>query len=159
MEHTKHLWRAVLILVVIAIGGVVGRHFMIPESFGKEGHYRYDSLLGFMEKSPVHGAPGSCAKCHADQQKSNASGRHAGISCETCHAPLTTHAANGEKIGDMLVDKSYGLCLRCHEKLEARPKEFSQVMLKEHLSELGLAKIPDKICKVCHDPHNPKKPD
>ncbi len=55
MEHTKHLWRAGILLLVFVIGGFVARHFLVPDSFGEMGYYRYAALFEFMEQEPRHG--------------------------------------------------------------------------------------------------------
>ena len=158
MEHTKHIWRAVLILVVFLIGSIVCRHFVIPKSFGKEGPYRYDSLLEFMEKAPVHGESTSCRDCHGDLQGDWDMGKHATVPCETCHAPLVEHVQDGEKIAPMTTEKPITLCGYCHQALRAKPKDFPVVVVKEHLVEMGLdpgEEIPPDICTSCHDPHDP----
>ncbi len=95
MEHTKHLWRALGILVVVAVSGVVIRHFAIPDSFGEAGSYRYDALAEIASKPVVHGNDISCRECHADMAETKAAGKHAPVRCEVCHAPVTTHARDG----------------------------------------------------------------
>src|SRR3990172_5883972 len=114
MEHTKHIWRAVLILAFFAIVGFTGRHFLIPPSFGEVRFYRYDSLRDFMRQPVRHGGSASCAACHQDTMTTKAEGRHAGVSCEVCHAPLAVHVQGEEKIGPMPVNRSHELCALCH---------------------------------------------
>ncbi|MBI2434443.1 MAG: cytochrome C [Candidatus Hydrogenedentes bacterium] len=157
MEHTKHLWRAFLILLVLGVAGIFVRHFLIPESFGEQGFYRYTSLGEFKEKPVIHGAVGSCTSCHQEIADTKTAGKHASVSCEVCHAPESVHAAGGQKIADMPTNPSHTLCATCHQFLEARPKEFPQVDVTQHLIDLGvMAKgeaIPDGACIVCHQPH------
>ena len=159
MEHTKHLWRAVLILVFVGIVGIMVRHFLIPQSFGLTGFYRHDSLAEFMAAPVVYGGPVSCTKCHKEVAKEKAEGGHASVSCEVCHGPVSGHAKDGEKIADMPVNRSYTLCAYCHQKLRARPESMPQVDFREHLVGEELIgpdePIPENVCSVCHEVHNP----
>ncbi|HMC13624.1 MAG TPA: c-type cytochrome [Gallionellaceae bacterium] len=41
-----------------------------------------------------------------------------------------------------------GICLNCHEKLEARPKEQPQVEVDRHSGK--------ELCTTCHNPHSPR---
>jgi hypothetical protein len=37
-----------------------------------------------------------------------------------------------------------------------RPEKFPQVVLEQHLSDLGAGPPEGKVCLDCHDPHSPK---
>ncbi len=50
MENTKHIWRAVILLLILLVAVVLGRQFLIPESFGEMGFYRGKALEEFMAK-------------------------------------------------------------------------------------------------------------
>ena len=41
-----------------------------------------------------------------------------------------------------------GVCLNCHEKLEARPKAQPQIAVESHSGK--------ELCTTCHNPHSPK---
>jgi len=157
MEHTKHIWRAVLILLVLLVAAVVSRHFLIPESFGEQGFYRADTLHELREQAVVHASAGACAECHADIAETIAASHHATVSCEVCHAPLSYHAANGEKIADMPVNRSHELCALCHQTLDARPATFKQVDIIQHLGDMDVVdpgqEIPAGTCVTCHAVH------
>ena len=159
MEHTKHLWRAALLIVAFAVAGVGVRHFLIPESFGAQGFYRFNSLNDFMSKPVIHGDATACAACHAEVAELKNAGKHATVSCEVCHAPLTEHVVNEEKIADMPKNTSPTLCAYCHQQLRARPATMPQIDIREHLVTLEVLSekdsIPDGACLVCHDVHNP----
>ncbi len=161
MEHTKHIWRAGLLLVAFVVVFIIFRHLMIPESFGIAGFYRYDSLQEFMDIPVIHGDAKSCLECHDPSSPVDAykRGKHATISCETCHAPLSHHVDGGEKVADMRADRSVQLCLYCHQELRARPQTFPQVKLKAHLAEMGAIEpsesIPESVCLTCHEAHDP----
>lgn len=159
MEHTKHIWRAVFLLIGAVIVAVVARHFMIPRSFGDKGFYRYDSLGEHRSKPPIHGAVDACGACHQPAFDAKKTGKHVSVSCEVCHGPLSDHVKDNAKIAKAPVDKSYTLCLRCHEKLKARPETFPQVEPTEHLIAEGAIAtgepIPEEACIACHDVHSP----
>ncbi|MFH0982761.1 MAG: cytochrome C [Planctomycetota bacterium] len=155
MEHAKHIIRAVLLLVLSTVVFVFVRHFLIPESFGMYGHYRFANVAEHASKTPQHGAPGTCAECHDKEAKTLSGGQHRSVSCEVCHAPLGNHVQGGERVAQMPAQRSYLLCARCHERLAARPKEFPQIVLSEHASVKG-AKLSEDVCWECHeDAHNP----
>ena len=156
MEHAKHIIRAVLVLILIAVAFVFVRHFAIPGTFGEYGHYRYANVAEHAAKVPVHGAPGACADCHDEEAEAHTDGSHSSVSCELCHAPLGTHVEADQRVAPMPVQPSYELCGRCHQRLIARPNDFPQVVLSDHVTEKG-AKMSERICLECHDAHNPSE--
>lgn len=156
MEHTKHVIRAVLLLVLFAIVFVLVRHFAIPETFGEHGHFRTASVVDHAAPPPVHGALGACGECHDEEGEAVTTGKHSTVSCEVCHAPLARHVVNDEKIADMPVHRTVRLCGRCHEKLVARPPTFPQVDLVSHVTE-NQGEMSEAACLECHDAHNPSE--
>lgn len=160
MEHTKHIWRAVLVLVAVALIGIVVRHFLVPSSFGQRGHYRYDSLAEYMDIPLVYGGVKACAEeCHPEQLKNRNEGKHATVSCEVCHMPLADHVKDGEVIAEMPKNLSHELCLFCHQEVRTRRETMPQISIREHLIEpevIGAEdEIPEGICAECHDVHAP----
>jgi hypothetical protein len=154
MEHSKHIIRAVLLLVAIAVVFFVGRHFLIPGSFGDYGHYRSDSIAEIADRPLAHGGPEACVECHADDTAWVLDEEHGAVACEVCHAPVATHAVGGEKTADMTVRRTTELCAWCHQRLAARPVTFPQVVLIEHVTDKG-AELTEGICLECHDAHDP----
>ena len=165
MEHTKHLWRALLLLLCAGVAGIVVRHFLVPESFGLEGPYRYDALADHMAKAPVHGSLTACKSCHGEVFDAHALGKHATVRCEVCHGPLNnpdplaTHVKGEEKNAAMPTDRSVKLCINCHQRLDAKPDDMPQIDAMEHLTTLEVApedgKLEDGLCITCHDVHSP----
>lgn len=156
MQHTKHLWRAAILLVLALTVIIVGRHFAVPASFGEMGFFRGDALYEFMDKPPGHGGTAACAECHDDIAEEKAAGSHATVQCEVCHDLLIAHVQDDEKIADMAVDRSWKLCGQCHQHLVARPAGMPQVNLAEHLELEPGEPIPAEVCLDCHDTvHNP----
>lgn len=151
MEHTKHIWRAAFLLAAVLTVVVVGRHFLIPESFGGMGYYRYDALFELMDKEPLHGAPDACADCHDEIAAAKAGGAHAPVKCEVCHDTLASHVKDGDKFADMRINRSWELCAYCHQKLAGRPDFIKQVDLMEHLELQPGQPIPAEACVQCHD--------
>jgi hypothetical protein len=151
MEHTKHIWRISLLLILMFIGLVVGRHFLIPDTFGQAGFYRYEALVELMGKEPRHGPQGSCGECHDEKTAEKAAGKHANVQCEACHNVLSSHVKDAEKYADMDIDRSYKLCANCHQKIVARPASMIQIDLAEHLELEPGQTIADDACLECHD--------
>ncbi len=156
MEHAKHIIRAVLVLVLVAVLFVLVRHALIPESFGAYGHYRYDSVAEYASLEAIHGAPNACNDCHDEQSEEKAAGKHATVSCEVCHAPLIAHVKDEAKAADMPVRRSTKLCGWCHEQLVARRGDFPQVHMTDHVTEKG-GDLTEDACLECHDAHNPSE--
>ncbi len=156
MEHAKHIIRAVLLLVIAATVFVLARHFAIPASYGEYGSYRSASVTEHAAKETRHGAADSCAGCHAEQVDNKAGGKHATLSCESCHAPLAVHVLNDQKVGPMPIPTPVEACGWCHQKLRARPEGFPQVVLADHVAENGET-MTDSVCLECHNAHNPSE--
>ena len=143
-----HLIRPALVLLAgIGIFMVV-RAAVIPKGFGKYGHYRPAALDAIRAKPIAYAGQDTCVLCHDDQAKARAAGRHAHVSCESCHGPQAKHAQSDEpaKLKPTLPDVA-NLCRRCHEKDAAKPAGFPQVVTAEHSG--------GALCNSCHQPHNP----
>ena len=154
MEHSKHIIRAVLLLIAAVVVFVVVRHFLIPASYGEYGSFRGRSIAEFAAKTPRHGGPESCVECHEDQVVWVSEEEHRSISCEVCHGPVAAHAVGGEKIADMPMHPTNALCAWCHQRLDARPKTFPQIVFLDHVTEKG-GELTEGVCLECHDAHNP----
>lgn len=132
------------------MGGIVFvfvRHLVVPASFGAHGAYRFDNVAEQMAKAVVHGGRDACADCHKEQRAEHAEGKHASVSCEVCHGPVSSHAQDSEKTAAMPVDRSAQLCRLCHQRIPARPKDFPQVDVEEHGA--------GQDCVSCHSAHGP----
>jgi len=156
MEHAKHIIRAVLLLASAAVAFVLVRHFLYPVSFGKYGHYRFDSVAEYASLPARHGAPGACTACHEEESQVKAGGKHASVSCEVCHGPLDLHVQADARVAAMPVQRSLTQCGLCHQRQPARPQDFPQVVLADHVRERG-AEMSEAICLECHNAHNPSE--
>ncbi|MDF1526710.1 MAG: hypothetical protein RRA15_09070 [bacterium] len=169
MEHTKHLWRAILILVIVAAVYLLGRGFLVPDSFGKYGYFRGDNLQEQMNiRVPRHGnGMESCGFCHEEKVEAIVETPHRVINCETCHAALRTHVeydsidkfledpSNYEWTAEMEIHSAQELCIKCHDYQLAKPDDYTTIVVVEHLEERDMKLGPD-VCLECHDPHDPE---
>lgn len=159
MEHARHVLRVVFLLLVLISGAVLARAFLLPESFGKYGPYRFNNVLEQRNKPVMHHGAKSCKNCHEKEWKLRESGDlegHLKVSCEVCHGPLALHATgenkSDKKIAEMPKDPTWKLCAKCHRKLEGRPAAFPQIVFdSKHLKG---DKLEGEICKACHNPHS-----
>lgn len=153
MEHARHVFRVLLVLVVALTAFVLGRALLVPKSYGLYGAYRADNVVEQAKvREPRHAGPDSCAACHAKEVQKRAAGAHKAVGCEVCHAPLATHVRAGVIEAQMPVDRSWQLCARCHRKIAGRPEKFPQVVIDQHVP----AALEAGVCIQCHDPHSPK---
>jgi hypothetical protein len=58
----------------------------------------------------------------------------------------------------MEINRSFDFCMRCHQKLPARPGSFPQISAVDHLAEFKM-ELKDTVCLVCHSPHDPTPKD
>jgi hypothetical protein len=147
LKNSSHLIALVAAcLVGVAIFAVV-RASVVPEGFGKYGHYRPGALDDNMKKPISYAGKPVCAGCHYDIDEKLTSGKHQSISCETCHGAQAKHAGDPAS-GKPPLPKVEGLCVRCHEADAAKPKRFPQVASVKHSGGVS--------CDGCHQPHKPK---
>jgi hypothetical protein len=125
---------------------LVARHFLIPESFGKYGHYRANSL-DEIAALPIHYVGKSvCADCHDTESAKLESDLHKGLTCEVCHGPGSIHVEDQEK-GILIKPGSREFCGTCHSLNPARKTEvIHQIDIKTH-------NIERVNCIDCHNPH------
>jgi hypothetical protein len=126
---------------------IVARHFLVPESFGEKGHYRFNSIEENKEKALIYAGKESCTECHAENAALIQSDVHATLSCETCHGPGNAHCSD-PKTMKMDLPRERENCGKCHDFNPSRGKIIQQVDIKVHHIE--------KIrCIECHNPHAP----
>jgi len=71
----------------------------------------------------------------------------AGIACEACHGPNFAHTEDPTTVHAFKPNPAT-LCVRCHEANSAKPKNFPQVVSKDHAGDMS--------CVECHKPHSPQ---
>lgn len=154
MRHSKHYWRAFLIIIGGLMTFLIVRAILFPASFGEFGPYRGANVEEQMDKAASFASPGACKDCHANVDAIHRENSHKSVGCQNCHAPLIVHVKDGSVVGDMPINRSPQLCLRCHRKLPSRPTTFPQIATKEHLQR-NEDDLEDGACTVCHAPHKP----
>jgi len=157
MEHARHVFRIMFVLLLALVAFVVGRTLLVPKSFGMYGGYRFDNVAEQARaRPPLHGGAAACDDCHDERAKKVVAGAHKSVSCEICHGALGLHVKDGDVVAKMPLDRSFTLCSRCHRKIEGRPEKFPQVVLDQHVQQQGASRLEGKVCLECHDPHSPK---
>lgn len=146
MKDATHLIR----LAAVVLGGLLlfllVRAQVVPPGFGRYGHFRAGALDDARNHPLRHAGKAACASCHEDPPKTLASGKHAGVACESCHGPLANHAEDPGKATPARPDTAV-LCARCHRADAAKPKGFPQVDPREHYA--------GDACGSCHQAHTP----
>lgn len=147
LRNTQHLLRMAGIFAIGVVIFLVARALLVPEGFGKYGHYRAPAIAENMTKPVSFAGRAACTNCHADVVEARAASRHARIGCEACHGALSRHASDPDKFKAVKpVAKS--LCPVCHELNVARPKTIKQVNGAEHSG--------GEACDSCHAAHAPE---
>ena len=161
MNHTSHIIRFAVVLVAVIAGFFTLRGFLVPDSFGVQGDYKYGYHRGASDAEQamlpaLFTGSKKCAQCHADQTSEWASGKHAGVACETCHGNWQAHNNNTKiKAGK---DSSAAACLLCHAAVDARPADFPQIAdLQKHVADKGGAYEKGMLCVGCHSSHSPQQ--
>jgi hypothetical protein len=153
MSHARHVFRVALVVAVLLAFTLIARGFLVPDSYGMHGDYRFDNVAEQMTaRVPAHGGPAACGECHSAELEARTAGSHRTVSCEVCHGPLAMHVKDDGSVQAPLIDRSFTLCARCHRSVDGRPKGFPQVNLEEHVGRA----VEGRVCLECHDPHSPK---
>jgi len=145
-KDAEHLIRLAAIFLVAGLLFVVARAQMVPDDFGRFGHYRAGAIDDARKPAPVHAGQAACAECHADVVTVRAAARHAAISCESCHGALASHAS-GEVAKPARPD-GRERCVRCHAARTGKPRQYPTVVVQDHAG--------DEKCITCHTPHDPR---
>jgi predicted CXXCH cytochrome family protein len=161
----SHIYRMVVLLLVIAAGFTVLRSFAIPDSWDSELFYRVDSLEELKLQPLRIGGNVACAgsACHEGLRLAKhkehfaalARGDHSGLACENCHGPLSDHSSDGRRVAPALINRENTLCLGCHGPLLSRPEGFPQFNA-ENTGHWYFDVEITTPCRDCHDPHEPR---
>jgi uncharacterized CHY-type Zn-finger protein len=145
-EYTHLIRMAGLFAVGIAAFLLV-RWLLVPADFGQLGHYRTGAVADNMQRPVKFAGQAACVECHTDVAELRAKGKHAAVSCESCHGALAAHAQNPDGARPVRPD-TRKTCIVCHTAGISKPKTFPQVVPAEH--------APEGPCSECHVVHNPK---
>jgi predicted CXXCH cytochrome family protein len=142
-------------LVVIGLVCIIliVRFIYVPKDFGVHrrgymyGWYRENNIKFWKDFKVKYQGTEYCKDCHSDKYESIMTTPHAIIPCEDCHGPATDHPSDPPKLA---IDKSRGLCLRCHSALPYPTSGRSQIRGIDPETH-----NPDVECVMCHNPHKP----
>ena len=123
------------------------RALLVPKDFGTYGHYREGALGDNAGRPLAFAGRKACEECHSDIAAARKGSKHEKVSCEACHGPLATHAADPSALKPQKPDAKT-ICLVCHSENVAKPKGFPQVDPKDHGN--------GGACTECHKPHHPE---
>jgi hypothetical protein len=146
LRDSQHLIRAALLFAAALIAFLVVRAALIPEDFGRFGHYRGDALGEARAQASMFAGRAACAECHGDVADACKGGKHERIGCEACHGALAAHATDPTTTKPVRPDAGT-ICFVCHLQNVAKSEGFPQVDPKEHAG--------DESCVTCHKPHHP----
>ena len=159
MKHYSHIIRFAVILVLAGIGFLLVRSFLVPDSFGIHGTYKYGFHRGESDKEQealpalFRGAD-KCAQCHEEQNKSIMTGGHKEVTCEACHGVWQAHNSKTKSV--VKKDVSAEACMLCHQKLDARPNDFPQIeTFEKHMKDQEQEMEAGISCIDCHSAHEP----
>jgi ribosomal protein S27E len=157
MNLKGHVWRPLLVVIVVAAFIPLVKHFIVPQGFGV-----IDKSVGYMYgygrkanigewkamKAKFKFDNEYCKDCHTKNYEELMANPNAIINCENCHGPVLDHPVEPAKL---TIEKGKIQCLRCHYTL-AYPgsgrKDIRGIDPATH--------NPDLECTMCHNPHKPK---
>ena len=153
LSPAAHFQRLILVLLAAVGGFLLVRNALVPESFGRDGHYRATAVDDIVARESRYKGNATCTECHEDDANTLKEEKHQGVPCETCHGPARGHLTNADSRVRLQVDKSRHACLNCHEKISGRPSKFGQIDVEEHQKKQEFDGA--YLCLECHDAHNP----
>ncbi len=143
------LTRLLIVFGITIAGLLTARHFLVPETFGRIGHYRAAAVDALAARKAKYAGREACAVCHEDVVKAHTDRRHRNVACEVCHGPAAAHVDAPTEVR-LPAPKQRGYCPLCHGYDPARPTGFPQIDPVAH--------NPLKPCVSCHNPHAPETP-
>jgi len=141
--------RLVVAFSVVAVGLIVARRFVVPETFGDAGHYRAAAVDSIVAHPLKYAGHEYCQACHTSIASTKAASKHKGVNCEVCHGAAFDHASAPGSVKPT-APRERGFCPLCHAYNPARPTGFPQIDPVAH--------NPLSPCITCHDPHEPEPP-
>ena len=149
----SHVFRPLVVIVGIVCIILVFRRMYVPKDFGVHGRgymygwYRENNIQFWKDIKVKYQGTEYCKDCHSDKYESIMTTPHAIIPCEDCHGPAIEHPSEPPKLA---IDKSRGLCLRCHSSLPYPTSGRSKIRGVDPDTHNA-----DVECVMCHNPHKP----
>lgn len=150
----NHLWRPLLVIVILIALVLIARAALIPADFGiwergyMYGWHRKANEAQWRDVKVRYRGVASCRECHQDKYAALLGSPHHNIGCENCHGAAPGHPQ--DPLG-YSIDRSRSLCIRCHAALPYANTirgAIRGINPEEHY-------FPAE-CVMCHIPHNPK---
>lgn len=141
--------RLVILFALLVLGLVLARHYLVPKTFGRLGHYRAAALETIRARGIGYAGRQACADCHPDIVKMHGLSHHQTVACEACHGPAAAHT-EAPMEHKPPAPRGRGYCPLCHGYDPSRPTGFPQIDPVAH--------NPLKACISCHNPHAPEPP-
>lgn len=145
----QQLTRLLVVFFALAGGLAVGRHLLLPKTFGERGHYRAAAVDVNRQQPIRYAGREACAACHTDMVDAHRNARHQTVACEVCHGPAAAHTEAPTE-NRLPAPRERGYCPLCHGYNPSRPTGFPQIDPVAH--------NPLKPCISCHNPHRPEPP-
>lgn len=149
----NHVYRPLIVLVALVVLVFIVRVLAVPNDFGAQemgyrfGWHRKGNEQEWKDFKAKYKELGFCNGCHQDKAKDISGSPHVVIPCQNCHGPALDHPLNPPTL---TVDRTRGLCLRCHAKLPYKGSGREAIRGIENE-----AHYPESACVMCHNPHSP----
>jgi len=151
-----HVLRPLYVVLTMVAIVLIARTLFVPDDFGIHergymyGWYRQANVEEWKAVKVKYQGKEICAACHSQIAQKNLSSPHRIIECENCHGPAVGHPLDPPKL---TIDKTRGLCLRCHASLPYPTSQRSEIKgIDPDRHNTGLP------CGLCHNPHEGSKP-
>ena len=145
----KRVATAVQMLAIVAVASIaIGAGlFVASTAYAAFGGGRAVVNAQSWALRPMRISPEGCVSCHATQASQQASNKHAGIDCQTCHGPAGKHPGSDRSAVVPIARPTAAICLQCHTQVVGRPAGFAQIDLATHWGG-------GTLCLRCHGPHD-----
>ncbi len=145
----RQVTRLLIVFAALAAAFVAARHYLVPPTFGRVGHYRAAAVDSIAAQEIKYAGRQACIACHDDVGNTHSRGRHQTVACEVCHGPAARHIDNPTEVKPP-APRRRDLCPICHGYEASRPTGFPQIDAVAH--------NPLQPCINCHQPHQPEPP-
>jgi hypothetical protein len=138
-----------VILVAVVAALLIARSVLLPDTFGRYGHYRASAVDEIRDQDIAYAGYQACLDCHDDIFELKSQAAHRNVACEACHGPAAGHVDDPTEVSPR-IPSGRDYCPLCHGYNPSRPSGFPQI--------LPILHNPGKPCMSCHDPHQPALP-
>jgi len=112
----KLIFRLFFSFIVFVSLFILIQRLVTPDSFGKYGHYRANSLEDNKMRTSYYKGEKKCTECHQEVYDLKATDVHDGVRCESCHSPKIAGTIDC-KVNPPIVKGTILFCAQCHAKI------------------------------------------